>query len=91
MNIEVLKTELARAEEAAMQSDDQLRALPDLFAKICAPDSHLSPSDYSRSVSSLLTLNERLHQRVKELRSELRKAEMEARTSGQRAAQAQRT
>ncbi len=88
MNVEVLKTELARAEDAVVQSDDQLRALPDLFAKVCAPDSHLSPADYARSVTSLLALNERLHQRAKDLRSELRKAEMDARTA-QRPAQSQ--
>ena len=89
MNVEVVKTELARAEDAAMQSDDQLRALPDMFAKVCAPDSHLSPADYARSITSLLALNERLHQRVRDLRSELRKIEMDA-SIAQRAAQSRR-
>lgn len=68
MNPELLKTELARAEEAELQSEEQLRQLNGLIEKACDPSSMVSATDCAKLVGAALALNERLQGRAEKLR-----------------------
>ena len=78
MTPELLKTELARAEDAELESEDQLRNLTDLIDKACSPDSIVTGVQCAKIVAAALALNERLRTRTSHLRTAVRLAEMEA-------------
>lgn len=72
MTPEMLKTEIDRAEEAELQSDEQLRQLTNLIDKARAPNATISAADCSKIVGAALALNERLRGCTGKLRTELR-------------------
>ena len=76
MTPEMLRTELARAEEAELESEDQVRQLTALIDKACAPNSTVSALGCAKIVSAALALNERLRDRTSKLRTALRLAEL---------------
>ena len=71
----MLKTELDRAEDAELQSEEQLRQLVGLIDKVGEPGSFVNASDCAKTVAAALALNERLRDRTKNLRAALRGAE----------------
>ena len=71
MTPEMLKTEYERAEDAELQSDEQVRQLTGLIDKASAPNPTLTPSDCAKLVSAALALNERLRDRTVKLRNAL--------------------
>jgi hypothetical protein len=75
MNTEALKTELARAEDAELQSEEQLRQLLSLIDKVGTPGAQVDASDCAKTVSAALALNDRLRDRAKTLKNEIRMAE----------------
>lgn len=74
MTPEMLKTEIDRAEEAELQSDEQLRQLTNLIDKASA-NATISAVDCSRLVGAALALNERLRGRAGKLRIALSSAQ----------------
>lgn len=74
MTPEMLKTEIDRAEEAELHSDEQVRQLTHLIDKASIPNATISATDCSRLVSAALALNERLRERTVKLRSALSSA-----------------
>lgn len=68
MTSELLKTELLRAEEAELESDEHLRQLTALLGKASVPNSNVSASDCAKLVGAALALNERLRDRAHRLR-----------------------
>lgn len=74
MNLEMLITELDRAEEAELQSEEQLRQLVGLIDKVGAPGSVVNASDCAKTVTAALALNERLRDRTKSLHMAIRAA-----------------
>ncbi len=75
MNPEVLKTELDRAEEAELQSDEQLRQLVGHIDKACAPSPTVDASDCAKTITAALALNDRLRDRTTKLRMAVERAE----------------
>lgn len=75
MSPELLKTELDRAEEAELQSEDQLRQLVGLIDKVGEPGSVVNASDCAKTVAAALALNARLRDRTKALHSAIRVAD----------------
>lgn len=69
MNPELLMTELERAEEAELQSDEQLRQLPALIDQASKLDAKVNATDCHKIISAALALNERLHDRTAKLRA----------------------
>lgn len=80
MSTEHLKTELARAEDAELQSEEQLRQLMQMIDKASGPNAPITATDCSKLISAALGLNERLRDRVTRLRSAVHVAEMKVRT-----------
>ena len=74
MSPEMLRTELDRAEDAELQSEEQLRQLVSLLDKVGAPGSFVNASDCAKTVTAALALNERLRARTKHLQTALQKA-----------------
>lgn len=74
MSPEMLKTEIDRAEDAELQSDEQLRQLPSLIDKASTPSATLSASDCAKLVTAALAVNERLRERTSKLRISLSSA-----------------
>jgi hypothetical protein len=74
MSPELLRTELDRAEEAELQSEEQLRQLVGQIDKVCAPNSTVNASDCAKTVTAALALNERLRDRTGKLRSAVERA-----------------
>ena len=72
MTPEQLKTEIDRAEEAELQSDEQLRLLTSLIDKASGPNATVSAADCAKIVGAALALNERFRERTDKLRGELR-------------------
>jgi negative regulator of replication initiation len=72
MNTEALKTELARAEDAELQSEEQLRQLLSLIDKVGTPGAQVDATDCGKTVTAALALNDRLRDRVKTLRNAIR-------------------
>ncbi|OQW88312.1 MAG: hypothetical protein BWK72_08445 [Rhodoferax ferrireducens] len=72
MTPDMLKNELDRAEDAELQSDEQLRQLTDLIDKTCGPSPAMNASDCAKVVTAALALNDRLRTRTEKLRSEVR-------------------
>ena len=68
MSPELLRTELDRAEEAELQSEEQLRQLVGQIDKVCSPNSTVNASDCAKTVTAALALNERLRDRTGKLR-----------------------
>ncbi len=75
MTPEVLKTELDRAEEAELQSDEQLRQLVGHIDKACAPSPTVDATDCAKTVTAALALNDRLRDRTTKLRQAVERAE----------------
>ena len=75
MSPEMLRTELDRAEDAELQSEEQLRQLVSLIDKVGAPGAFVNASDCAKTVTAALALNERLRDRTKNLRAALRGSE----------------
>ena len=75
MTPEVLKTELDRAEEAELQSDEQLRQLVGHIDKACAPSPTVDASDCAKTITAALALNDRLRDRTTKLRMAVERAE----------------
>jgi hypothetical protein len=72
MNIELLKTEFERAVQAELESDEQLRNLPDLIDKASSPGGSINATDCAKLVSAALSLNERLRDRAGTLGREVK-------------------
>ncbi len=89
MTPEFLAAELERAEDAELQSDEQLRQLTDLIDKTCGPNPTMNASDCAKVVAATLALNDRLRSRTEKLRIEVRmttaKAESQAKSDQLRA------
>ncbi len=75
MNLEALKAEAQRAEEAALESDEQLRKLPDLIDKSTQAGALVKAVDCAKTVAAALALNERLRERANRLAKEVSLAE----------------
>ena len=75
MTPEVLKTELDRAEEAELQSDEQLRQLVGHIDKACSPSPTVDASDCAKTITAALALNDRLRDRTTKLRMAVQRAE----------------
>ncbi len=75
MTVETIKTELAQAEEAELQSDEQLQKLIALIDRTSQPDSPMTAGDCHKLVSAALDLNTRLKARTESLRKALRAAQ----------------
>ena len=73
MSPEMLKTELDRAEDAELQSEEQLRQLVSMIDKVGTPGSVVNASDCAKTVTAALALNERLRARTKTLHLALQK------------------
>lgn len=78
MTPEMLRSELDRAEDAELQSDEQVRQLVGLIDRANTPNGTLTASDCAKQVASALALNERLRDRAAKLRNLVRVAESEA-------------
>jgi len=68
MTPEMLKTELDLAEDAELESEEQLRQLTGLIDTARAPNAAINASDCAKLVSAALALNKRLRDRAKTLR-----------------------
>lgn len=75
MRREDLQTELAQAEEAELQSDEQLQKLIALIDRTAQPDSAMSAGDCHKLVAAALHLNTRLKTRTEQLRKALKALE----------------
>ena len=75
MNLEFMRSELERAEEAELQSEEQLRQLVGHIDKVCAPNSTLDASDCAKTVTAALALNERLRDRKTKLQLAVKAAD----------------
>ena len=75
MTPEVLKTELDRAEEAELQSDEQLRQLVGHIDKACAPNPTVDATDCAKTITAALALNDRLRDRTTKLRMAVERTE----------------
>lgn len=71
MTPDMLKTELDRAEDAELQSDEQLRQLTDLIDKTSGPNPAMNASDCAKVVSAALALNDRLRARTEKLKKDI--------------------
>lgn len=78
MNIETLRNELHRAEEAELQSDEQLRQLVEFIDKAATPNAQVNATDCAKLVSAALSLNAQLRDRSEKLQSAVRRAETAA-------------
>jgi hypothetical protein len=87
MNPEFLKNELERAEEAELESDEQLRKLTALIDKASKPNPDLCATDCAKLVSAALALNEQLRARAKSIKSVIGLAEARAEMQAKRATQ----
>lgn len=74
MSPEIMRTELARAEEAELQSDEQVRELTALIDKAKTPNATISANDCHRLVSATLALNARLREQRVQLRNAMNSA-----------------
>ena len=79
MNSELLRTELERAEEAELQSDEQLRNLVALIETARQPGSLVTGTECAKTISAALALNERLRERADKLRQKAAMAANQAR------------
>lgn len=87
MNPEFLKNELERAEEAELESDEQLRKLTALIDKASKPNPDLNATDCAKLVSAALTLNEQLRARTKSIRGVISSAALAAEMQAKRTTQ----
>jgi hypothetical protein len=78
MTPEFLMAELDRAEDAELQSDEQLRQLTDLIDKTSGSNPTMNASDCAKVVTAALALNAQLRTRADKLRSEARMVAMRA-------------
>ena len=78
MNLEILRNELHRAEEADLQSDEQLRQLVEFIDNAATPNAQVNATDCAKLVSAALCLNEQLRERSTKLQESVRRAEMAA-------------
>jgi len=85
MTPDMLKNELDRAEDAELQSDEQLRQLTDLIDKTCGPNPTMNASDCAKVVTAALAVNERLRTRTEKLRNELDSAARRAESASKSA------
>lgn len=69
MSPELARTEVGLAEQAGLESDEQLRTLPDLIDKARGPNPTITATDCAKLVAAALAVNERLHDRTKSLQS----------------------
>jgi hypothetical protein len=75
MTPDMLKNELDRAEDAELQSDEQLRQLVGHIDKACTPNPTLNASDCAKTIAAALALNERLRERTNKLRLSVQRAD----------------
>lgn len=73
MNPEILRTELERAEEAELNSEEQLRQLTELIDTAKTPNSAVNATDCAKIVTAALALNERLRDRTHRLQSAMQR------------------
>lgn len=78
MNLEILRNELYRAEEAELQSDEQLRQLVEFIDKAATPNAQVNATDCAKLVSAALCLNAQLRERSTKLHESIRRAEIAA-------------
>jgi hypothetical protein len=75
MNPELLKTEVDLAEQAELESDEQLRKLTALIDKAGTPGGPINASDCAKLVTAALALNERLRERTRTLQLALKRTD----------------
>ncbi len=78
MNLETLRNELHRAEEAELQSDEQLRQLVEFIDKAATPTGQVDATNCAKLVSAALSLNVQLRDRSAKLRERVHRAEIAA-------------
>lgn len=78
MSPEILRTELARTEDAVLHSDEQVRELVAMIDKSKSPEATLSASDCHKLVTSTLALNARLREQATLLKNAVRAAQRDA-------------
>lgn len=78
MNLETLRNELHRAEEAELQSDEQLRQLVEFIDKAATPNAQVDATNCAKLVSAALSLNAQLRDRSAKLQELVRRAETAA-------------
>ena len=86
MKSDDLQTELIQAEEAELQSDEQLQKLIALIDRTAQPDSAMSAGDCHKLVAAALDLNTRLKARTDHLRKSLKSLEFAEGLAARRAA-----
>ena len=75
MSPELARTEVGLAEQAGLESDEQVRKLPDLIDKAHGPNATITATDCAKLVAATLAVNERLHERTKSLQSVMHRNE----------------
>lgn len=75
MSPELARTEVGLSEQAGLESDEQVRKLPELIDKASGPNPTITATDCSKLVAAALAVNERLHERTKALQSAVRTIE----------------
>ena len=75
MTPELLRTELAHAEEAELRSDEQVRELTAMIDKATSPNATINPANCLKLTSAALALNARLRQQKEKLRHAVQVAE----------------
>lgn len=75
MSPEFMKSELERAEEAELQSEEQLRQLVGHIDKACAQSPTVDASDCAKTITAALALNDRLRDCTTRLRLAVERAE----------------
>lgn len=82
IDLDELRTELARAEDAELESESQLRQMVALIADTSKPESARSASDCHKLVSAALDLNTRLKAHTEHLRKQIKMLENPIRLPG---------
>jgi len=75
MSPEILRTELARTEDAVLHSDEQVRELVALIDKSKSPEATISANDCHKLVASTLALNTRLREQATLLKAAIKTAQ----------------
>ena len=84
MTLDMLRTELGRAEDAELYSDEQLRQLTDLIDKTTEPNPAMNASDLAKVVSSALALNDRLRTRTEKIKKDILTEESKVRAAAEK-------
>lgn len=78
VDIELLRTEHSRAEDAALASDEQVRSLPALLMKAQGAEATMTALDVSKIAAATLAVNQRLQEQLERARKAVALAEARA-------------